>query len=516
MSAAQDLLQDKLDTCRQQVGQGVFHGPQGSTTQVCPIDDLQILPHFDAGTMFGRITVARRSLASKQARALTNFLGATYNHNPHLSAFSVALPGRDMDDLLEGFEEQLPDKVGRRQHYGPVAADGALNIHSAKGKTSEHYNSRMVEKEDMHKTSTLYSLTSEPNRMWIDDLSGQTTPMAYTGSKFVALPALSPQPLIGHAEGVVAGSTCFGDRNPHTYVGTAAGLGQGVDEELLLRDMADEDQLLALSQEAITVADKDWQGIFQNFPRAGRPPDDDKVAAQGLGISEHEEIKKVDPGHIPSPKARTMMEKLRTRLQVLLLHPNCVWFPSCRHWGRQTGLPQGPPYYPFDALPSGNIALSSFMSLSRDLVGPVGNAITWVFGSVMGLPKPCVVRTLMLEEGTLGYLRSDVIHSGRGGERDSSLYKLFVAFSTVWRPTMYQCIVGVVVPAWGQILRVRAAVRKCGTNGCMVVPAERECLCAVCGKVEMCATHANGTCEGCTNFEDPTSPAIPVPEQMQV
>ena len=38
------------------------------------------------GTMFRRITVARRSLASKQPRALTNFLGATYNHNPHLSA----------------------------------------------------------------------------------------------------------------------------------------------------------------------------------------------------------------------------------------------------------------------------------------------------------------------------------------------------------------------------------------------------------------------------------------------
>ena len=36
--------------------------------------------------------------------------------------------------------------------------------------------------------------------------------MAYTGSKFVALPALTPQTLIGHADGVVAGSTCFGDR----------------------------------------------------------------------------------------------------------------------------------------------------------------------------------------------------------------------------------------------------------------------------------------------------------------
>ena len=77
MSAAQDLPQDKVDACRQRVGHGVFHGPQGSTTQVCPIDDLRTLPHFDAGTMFGRITVARRSLASKQPLALTNSLGAT-------------------------------------------------------------------------------------------------------------------------------------------------------------------------------------------------------------------------------------------------------------------------------------------------------------------------------------------------------------------------------------------------------------------------------------------------------
>ena len=180
-----------MDTCRQQVGQGIFHGPQGSTTQVCPIDDLRTLPHFDPGTMFGRITVARRSLALKQARALTNFLGATYNHNPHLAAFSVALPVPDMDDLLEGLEESLPDKVGQRQNYGDVAADGALNIHSAKGKKSQHYNIRMVEKEDMHRTSALHSLTTEPDRMWIDDMSGQPTPVAHTGSKFVALPALT-------------------------------------------------------------------------------------------------------------------------------------------------------------------------------------------------------------------------------------------------------------------------------------------------------------------------------------
>ena len=48
----------------------------------------------------------------------------------------------------------------------------------------------------------------------------------------------------------MAGSTCFGERNPHTYVVTAAGLGQRVDEELLPRDFANEDQLMALSKES--------------------------------------------------------------------------------------------------------------------------------------------------------------------------------------------------------------------------------------------------------------------------
>ena len=144
------------------------------------------------------------------------------------------------------------------------------------------------------------------------------------------------------------------------------------------------------------------------------------------------------------------------------------------------------------------------------------NAFTWVFGSVRGLPKPWVARTLMLEEGTLGCLRSDVIHNSADGERDSSVYKLFVVFSTVWRPSLYQRTVGVVVPSWGKIPTVRAAVRKCGIKGFTVVTAERECLCAVFGKVGMCANHANGTCEACTNFEDPTPRAIPVPEQMEV
>ena len=79
-----------------------------------------------------------------------------------------------------------------------MVADVAVNIHSGKGKKPQHYNTRMVEKEDS-----------------------------------------------------------FGDRNPHTYVGTATGLGQGVDEELLLRDFADEDELMAMSQKAMIVEDTD-------------------------------------------------------------------------------------------------------------------------------------------------------------------------------------------------------------------------------------------------------------------
>ena len=265
----------------------------------------------------------------------------------------------------------------------------------------------------------------------------------------MALPALTP---IGHAKGVVAGATCFGDRNPHNYIGTAASSIQCVDEELLPRDFAAEDQLMSLSQEAITVADKEWQGIFQNFPRDGRPPDDEIVRAQVLGILEHEEFKKQDPGHSPLPMARAMMEKARNRLQLLLSresHP--IVFG---HLG--AGIGAGKHGYhrdhPIDALPSGNIALSCFISLSGDSVDPLGNAITWVSGSVKGLPNPWVVRTLMLEEGTLGCLWSDVIHSGGGGERDSSVYKLFGAFSTVWRTTVYQRTVGVVVPAWARSL----------------------------------------------------------------
>ena len=66
----------------------------------------------------------------------TNFIGASDNHNPHLFAFSIALLGPAVDDLLECLQELLPEKVGHRQNYGVVAADGALNIHSGKGKKS--------------------------------------------------------------------------------------------------------------------------------------------------------------------------------------------------------------------------------------------------------------------------------------------------------------------------------------------------------------------------------------------
>ena len=163
------------------------------------------------------------------------------------------------------------------------------------------------------------------------------------------------------------------------------------------------------------------------------------------------------------------MEKARNRLQVLLareLHPIVFGYlragigtgKQSKGWHRD---------HPIDALPSG-FALCCFMSLSGDLTDPMGNAIAWVFGSVKGLPKPWVAGTLMLEEGTLGCLRSDVIHNGGGGERDSSVYKLFVAFSTVWRTSLYQRTVGVVVPAWGQIPGLRAAVRKCGIKDCTV------------------------------------------------
>ena len=131
-----------------------------------------------------------------------------------------------------------------------------------------------------------------------------------------------------------------------------------------------------------------------------------------------------------------MMEKARNRLQVLLareLHPMVFGYLRA---GVGTGNQGWHRHHPIDVLPSGNFALSCFMSLSGDLTDLVGNAITWVFGSVRGLPKPWAARTLMLEEGTLGCLRSDAIQSGGGGERDSSFCKLFLAFSTVWRPIL--------------------------------------------------------------------------------
>ena len=137
----------------------------------------------------------------------------------------------------------------------------------------------MVEKEDLHKQCTLYSLTIEPDSMWIDDLSGQTTLVAYRRSKFLALGALTPQPLIGHAGGVVAGSICFGDRTPYHHRGRAPSLGQDVDEELVVHEFGTEEEIMAMSEEALAVEEKDWQGIFQNFTRDGRPPDDDKLRA---------------------------------------------------------------------------------------------------------------------------------------------------------------------------------------------------------------------------------------------
>ena len=91
---------------------------------------------------------------------------------------------------------------------------------------------------------------------------GQTTPVAYTRSKFVALPALTPRPLIGHAKGVVAGVTCFDDRNPHNYVGTAAGLTQGVDEELLLQDFG---QDLALRAHCVHIAHAEARILTQEY-----------------------------------------------------------------------------------------------------------------------------------------------------------------------------------------------------------------------------------------------------------
>ena len=60
-------------------------------------------------------------------------------------------------------------------NFGVVAAHAVFNCHCGRGTKSQHDNSRMGEQEDMHTTSSLHSLTSEPDRMWIDDLSGETT-----------------------------------------------------------------------------------------------------------------------------------------------------------------------------------------------------------------------------------------------------------------------------------------------------------------------------------------------------
>ena len=71
-----------------------------------------------------------------------------------------------------------------------------------------------------------------------------------------------------------------------------------------------------------------------------------------------------------------MMEKPRNRLQVLLareLHPIVFgYLCACIGIGKQ-GWHRD---HPIDVLPSGDFALSCFMSLSGDLTDPVGNAVT--------------------------------------------------------------------------------------------------------------------------------------------
>ena len=90
------------------------------------MDNLRTSPQFDVVTTFGRLTMALRSLATKQPRALTNLLEAIYNHNPHLSAYNVALSGPHMDDSLERLEELLPDKVGNWHKYRPTINSTAV------------------------------------------------------------------------------------------------------------------------------------------------------------------------------------------------------------------------------------------------------------------------------------------------------------------------------------------------------------------------------------------------------
>ena len=119
---------------------------------------------------------------------------------------------------------------------------------------------------------------------------------------------------------------------------------------------------MALSQEAMTGADKDWQGIFENFPREGRPPDDEKVRDELLGILEHNEFKRQDLGHIPLPKARAMMEKARNRLQVRLsrkLYPIVFGYLRAGIGAGEQGYHRD---HPIDALPLGNIFLSLYPS----------------------------------------------------------------------------------------------------------------------------------------------------------
>ena len=146
-----------------------------------------------------------------------------------------------------------------------------------------------------------------------------------------------------------------------------------------------------------------------------------------------QEFKKPDPGHIHLPKGNDGQGK--RRLQGVLgrgLFPVVLGYLRA---GIGTGKQDYHKDHPIDVFISGNICLSCLMSLGGDLTDPVGNAITWVFGSVRGLAKlfpfnvdqfeRCsrpghhpmqsteeeytsklwVVRTLMFEEGTLGCLR---------------------------------------------------------------------------------------------------------------
>lgn len=485
-----------VQEARRRLGTRGWDMGEGQESAVVDIKSPYTAVDFPAGTQLGRVRLAH-SWGDRKPGKVTDLIHQIVARNPQVPAFLLQLPPKEVKDIEGALGGHTAKDGAKRKYFVAGCEGGGILFSSGKPLPGEMKEKGFVDKQVFHEENNISCPNPErvlptlpfPTRSGLSfgtaSVEGLTTPVAYSSAGLpLMLPIQAPLPWVGFTDPIVPGPT------GEVPLNKDPGVLDQAEHCLWEGGVFTAEQLQAMQREAVAVPFPEWSPIFNhNFPSPGRPPDPPNrrmLALEGVGDEESDIVTRPLPA---------LNDAVQTVVKLLDEQYGGEHTPYSAGYVDVTGHVMQHPHRDMFVVPAGARTLSVFFTLGGDIVRTDGTSTYFVPGSRKGLPDPWVEVPIVLKEGGIFALYSDVVHAGgciaKVEPPTNHRTIAFVGVST--KPTSYRWTMGVVPPPISPDVPVadRCAVHKCRRK------SMAGAKCFVCGEAPLCAKHSGDTCSAC-------------------